>query len=62
VWLDIRMKANTWCEIHNVKLMIAGYGFHIEGEDVAPATSTEKHMKLRLPDVDLVMTDHRGII
>jgi hypothetical protein len=56
------MKANTWCEIHNVKLMIAGYGFHIEGEDVAPATSTEKHMKLRLPDVDLVMTDHRGII
>jgi len=42
--------------------MITGHGFHVGREDAAPATTTETHMKMRLPDVDLVMKDHRGII
>jgi len=55
VRLDIRMKADTWREIHNVKIMIASHGFHIAREYTTPTSTTERHMKMRLPDVDLIM-------
>ena len=56
------MKADTWREIHNVKIMVAGHGFHVGREDAAPATATERHMKMRFPDVDLIRKEQRDVI
>jgi len=53
--LDIHLKANTWRELHNVKIMIASHAFYIGREYIAPTSTTERHRKTRLPNVDLIM-------